>query len=73
MITICLQIWRTHDGQRPITYALYFNQTFIGYSRCWCAANKAAEWLTLTLEMSLQAKTYEAAKERAGRYAERRR
>jgi len=36
-------------GYRPLTYGLWVNGVFVGYSRCWCAANKAAEWLSLTL------------------------
>jgi len=43
------QIWRTKNGERLITYAVYYNGVFAGYSRCLCAAMKAAQWLSITL------------------------
>lgn len=49
MITITYQFYPLHCGMRLLTYALYFNGVFVGYSRCWCRAVKATEMLGLTL------------------------
>lgn len=49
MAEIRIQFYPTCDGCRLLTYALYFDGVFVGYSRCWCRAVKAAEMLRLTL------------------------
>jgi hypothetical protein len=45
MIRITPQFYKS----RTMTYAIYFNEIFCGYARCFCKANKAAEILLMSL------------------------
>lgn len=40
------QIFRTANGERLITYAVTFNGVFLCYSKCFCSAMRAVEFLT---------------------------
>lgn len=42
MIRIAPQIFRTHNGLRLITHAVFYGETFICFSFCFCGAMKAA-------------------------------
>lgn len=48
MIRIAPQIFKTHDGQRPITYGVWIDEVFACWARCFCSAMKAANQLTTT-------------------------
>jgi hypothetical protein len=50
MIQIKLQCYPTTSGCRLLTYGIFYNGIFCGYARCFCRAQKAAEWLVLTLQ-----------------------